>query len=293
MTGDLAANFLEIFKLTLELLSGRSLIVQLLLELWNICLATHIANLRLSWLYLWHRFQIIGHFTNFIPFLLLVYWFLDGGFFFISLLDWVFLHDWSGRLQHWLRSGATEEWMYSLGSCLRERLSASVNGFETSDSRFFWWWGLILGELFVESLKSSLTQSTSSITCTSVWVLIKSLYLTISVFTSSLWPRACLLSLVNKFALAGISKLARIVLHVLHLWHLSSKHWELVLSKLPLLRWYSLFHMLSLKVVDQVWVVEPLPIILIHLAVHVAWLSFEFLIDSLLPGQVIREVTHL
>jgi len=72
VTGDFAADLFQVFEFTLEFITSHPFIVQLSFELRDVGLATHLAELRLSWNHLGSRFEIFWHIANVVLGLLIV-----------------------------------------------------------------------------------------------------------------------------------------------------------------------------------------------------------------------------
>lgn len=77
------------------------------------------------------------------------------------------------------------------------------------------------------------------------------------------------LPLVDKLALASITEVAlHIILHILHLRHLCCNLRYVILTESALIGLDALFHLLGFQIVDEVGVVEPLSVVLVHVAVE-------------------------
>ena len=255
VASDLTADFLQVFELSLELFTSISLVIQLSFQLRNVRSATHLANLRWSWLHFWGRFKGFLQITHFILGLLRYVSFF-------GILIWI----WNVKvvkitgnqclllLVHWL---SNNWWLWLDWS------SSHTTALLTWPDRFEAWEGslakhrflgrgLIRAKLLVESLKSSPAELTFSVSIIAIgtWCLVESSHGTI--LASSLGPlRTSVLPLVNKSTLSSIPKVAISILLLLHLGHLSSNLRNRVLSEPALVCLNALFHLLGFEAVHN------------------------------------------
>ena len=111
VTGDLAANFLEVFQLAFEFLSGLSFFVELCLQLRDVSSSTHVAYLWGRWLDLGSWLENFGHFADLVLGLLSRKCFINCSFFWlihINLLKisvcWLFFYLF-GHCLYWFHNG--------------------------------------------------------------------------------------------------------------------------------------------------------------------------------------------
>ena len=259
MTSNLTANFLKILQLSFKLLSRITLIIQLLLQLRDISSSTHLTDLRWSWLEFGSWLEWFLQICDLVSGLLLIpllfkssiiFWIfyfeiieVGGNEFFFS-----FLHRCSNLWWLWFNRSSTH-------SCALLALLVRFQAGKSSLAQdWLLWWGLTRCKFFVKSLQASLAKLAFGVSLVAVCTghLIESLYT--AIFTTSLRPLRCRrLSLINQFALSSITKIACLILFLLHLGHLSCHLWDNILSKLPLARSNSLLHLLCFEA-KEIWI---------------------------------------